>query len=179
MAQQTMYPAQANSPATELSGSITNSATTIGVLSAGALPAAPNMVTLGTDETAEVVLYTGVSGNNLTGCTRGFGGTTAKSWAAGTRAARYFTAYDHEAVRGNIADHETRIVAVKATADAAETPAGAQAKANTAQAAANGYADTQVQSAKDYADAQISAALSTANPVGAKLYVYKNLGGGL
>ncbi|WP_042207430.1 hypothetical protein [Paenibacillus durus] len=104
MTQQTMYPASPNSQVTELSAAITDTDTAITVVNGVVLPGAPNIVTLGTDETAETVLYTGKSGNNLTGVTRGFGGTTAKSWAVGTKVARYFTAADHEAFRGNIND---------------------------------------------------------------------------
>ncbi|OMD99634.1 hypothetical protein BSK60_33655, partial [Paenibacillus odorifer] len=41
---------------------------------------------------------------SLIGCTRGFGGTTAKGWAVASRVARYYTAYDHEAFRKNLTD---------------------------------------------------------------------------
>ncbi|OME25817.1 hypothetical protein BSK63_28215, partial [Paenibacillus odorifer] len=99
MAQQTMYPAIANSPGTELSAALTTAATTIAVVDATKLPAAPNVFTIGTDESSETVLYTGKSGNSLTGCTRGFDGTTPKAWAIGSKVARYYTAYDHEAFR--------------------------------------------------------------------------------
>ncbi|MEC0167852.1 hypothetical protein [Paenibacillus graminis] len=104
MAQQTMYPAIANSPGTELSAAITAAVTTIPVVNAAALPAAPNIATIGVDETAETVLYTGKSGNSLTGCTRGHGGTTARSWVVASKVARYFTAYDHDTFRANILD---------------------------------------------------------------------------
>ncbi|WP_427050366.1 tail fiber protein [Paenibacillus sp. TC-CSREp1] len=108
MAQLPMYAAMVNSPGTELAADITASATSINVLDAAKLPAAPNLVTLGGDETAETILYTGRTGNTLTGCTRGFEGT-AKGWAAGSPAARNHTAYDYEAGRANIADVSTRV----------------------------------------------------------------------
>lgn len=104
MAQQPMYPAIANSPGTELSAALTAAATTVVVTDATKLPAAPNLLTIGSDESAETVFYTGKTGNNLTGCTRGFDGTTAKAWVIGSKVARYFTAYDHNAVRANILD---------------------------------------------------------------------------
>ncbi|WP_339814514.1 hypothetical protein [Paenibacillus sp. FSL R5-0928] len=104
MAQQTMYPAIANSPGTELSAALTAAATTIAVVDATKLPAAPNVFTIGTDESSETILYTGKSGNSLTGCTRGFDGTTPKAWAIGSKVARYYTAYDHEAFRKNLTD---------------------------------------------------------------------------
>ncbi|ETT46266.1 hypothetical protein BSK66_25480 [Paenibacillus odorifer] len=104
MAQQTMYPAIANSPGTELSAALTTAATTIAVVDATKLPAAPNVFTIGSDESSETILYTGKSGNSLTGCMRGFDGTTPKAWAIGSKVARYYTAYDHEAFRKNLTD---------------------------------------------------------------------------
>ncbi|MEK5419372.1 hypothetical protein [Paenibacillus sp. FSL L8-0708] len=104
MAQQTMYPAIANSPGTELSAALTAAATTIAVVDATKLPTAPNVFTIGTDESSETILYTGKSGNSLTGCTRGFDGTTSKAWAIGSKVARYYTAYDHETFRKNLTD---------------------------------------------------------------------------
>lgn len=104
MAQQTMYPAIANSPGTELSAAITSAVTSIAVVDATKLPTAPNVFTIGSDESSETILYTGKSGNTLTGCTRGFDGTTSKAWAIGSKVARYYTAYDHEAFRKNLTD---------------------------------------------------------------------------
>jgi len=105
---QPMYPGMVNSPVTELAAAIDNAQTTIEVVDGAALPPAPNLATLGTSEDAETVLYTGINGNTLTGVTRGFQGTP-KAWAAGTKVARLFTAYDHEAFRANIIDHEAMI----------------------------------------------------------------------
>ncbi|MEK4474357.1 hypothetical protein NSQ91_14165 [Paenibacillus sp. FSL R7-0048] len=104
MAQQQMYSAIANSPGTELSAAITAAVTTIPVVTGSVLPEGPNIITIGVDETSETVLYTSKSGNSLIGCTRGFGGTTAKGWAVASRVARYYTAYDHDAFRKNLTD---------------------------------------------------------------------------
>ena len=141
MAIKTMYPAAVNSPGTEIAADIAADATTITVLSGDVLPSAPNLITIGSDETAETVLYTGKSGNDLTGCTRGFNGTTAKGWSAGAKVARNFTGYDHDTFIANIGDLDERVTAAQAKADVAETPAGAQAKANTAEANANAHSD--------------------------------------
>ncbi|MDQ0168782.1 phage tail protein [Paenibacillus tundrae] len=108
MAQLPMYAAAVNSPGTELAADITATDTEITLLDASKLPTAPNLVTVGGDETAETILYTGKTGNTLTGCTRGFEGT-AKGWAAGSLAARNHTAYDYEAGRANIADLDERV----------------------------------------------------------------------
>jgi len=110
MAQQPMYPGMINSPQTELSAAISDTAVSISVTDASKLPPAPNLATIGTDETAETILYTGKSGNNLTGVTRAFEGA-AKSWSAGAKIARNFTNRDFESILNNIEDHETRIVA--------------------------------------------------------------------
>lgn len=141
MAQTPMYAAIANSPGTELSANISDTDTTIAVLDASKLPAAPNLFTVGNDETAETIRYTGKSGNNLTGCTRGFNGTTAKGWSTGAKVARNFTGYDHDTFIANIGDLDQRVTAAQTKADAAETPAGSQAKANAAEANANAHSD--------------------------------------
>lgn len=104
-----------NSPGTELAADINATTTSIDVLDASKLPAAPNLVTVGGDESAETIRYTGKTGNTLIGCTRGFEGT-AKGWASGTQAARNHTAYDYEAGRANIADS---LVSARAYADGA------------------------------------------------------------
>ncbi|MFK7692849.1 C1q-like domain-containing protein [Paenibacillus sp. HJGM_3] len=108
MAQQTMFPGQVNSPVTELTAAIDSVVTTIGVLNAGMLPAAPNLAVIGSGEIAETIQYTGKVGNNLTGVTRGFQGT-ARAWSIGTKVARYFTAYDYDTLRGNVLDLDSRI----------------------------------------------------------------------
>jgi hypothetical protein len=113
MAQETMYPAIVNSPGTVLSAAITNSTTTISLVDATKLPTAPNLATIGILEDTETILYTGKSGNSLTGVTRGFQGT-AKVWGAGTPVARMFTAYDYDTLKNNVTDTHADFEAHKA-----------------------------------------------------------------
>ncbi|WP_135552117.1 hypothetical protein [Paenibacillus cymbidii] len=103
MSQQLMYPAIVNSPVTELAVAINDTATSFSVANGAALPAAPNLATIGTGENAETILYTGKTGNALSGVTRGFQGT-AQSWPLGAKVARRFTAYDYSAFKANIED---------------------------------------------------------------------------
>lgn len=107
MLNQTMYAGINNSPQTTLTSEITASAQEIPVLSVAGFPAAPNLATIGTDENAEIIRYNGVSGNSLTGCERGFNGTTAKVWPADTLIYRAFSLYDYEALRGNVTQLDT------------------------------------------------------------------------
>ncbi|MDK8182120.1 tail fiber protein [Paenibacillus sp. UMB4589-SE434] len=132
MAQLTMYPAVVNSPGTELAAAISVSDTTITLVSVMGIPAAPNLLTIGSDETAETIRYTAVNGKTLT-VERAFQGA-AKSWSAGAKVARYFTAYDYDALRQNVGDLDA----------SKETPAGAQAKANTAEANAKNASASKV-----------------------------------
>ena len=98
----TMYPAQANSPETSLSGALTAAGTTVNVVDGSVLPEAPNLLTIGADgSTAETVLMTAKNGNVLT-VTRAQNGTTARAWSAGDVIARYFTAADQTAMQENI-----------------------------------------------------------------------------
>ena len=98
----TMYPAQANSPETSLSGALTAASTTVNVVDGSVLPEAPNLLTIGADgSTAETVLMTAKNGNVLT-VTRAQNGTTARAWSAGDVIARYFTAADQTAMQENI-----------------------------------------------------------------------------
>lgn len=97
----TYYPAQVNSPQADVVSAIDTAATTISVSNISMFPAAPNLATLGVTTGAETILYTGISGDDLTGCTRGFQGT-ASAWPALTKIARYFTAYDHDTVNSNV-----------------------------------------------------------------------------
>ena len=97
-----MYKGINNSPETVLTAAISADATTIPLQSIAGLPPAPNLVTIGQDDDAEVVLYTSMSGQNLTGCVRGFGETEAKAWQAGETAARCYTKYDHDTFIENI-----------------------------------------------------------------------------
>ena len=98
----TMYPAQANSPETSLSGALTAAGTTVNVVDGSVLPEAPNLLTIGADgSTAETVLMTAKNGNVLT-VTRAQNGTTARAWSASDVIARYFTAADQTAIQENI-----------------------------------------------------------------------------
>jgi hypothetical protein len=97
-----MYPAQANSPETSLSGALTAAGTTVNVVDGSVLPEAPNLLTIGADgSTAETVLMTAKNGNVLT-VTRAQNGTTARAWSAGDIIARCFTAADQTAMQENI-----------------------------------------------------------------------------
>lgn len=102
MLNQTMYAGINNSPQTTLTSEITAAAQEIPVLSVAGFPAAPNLATIGTDENAEIIRYNGISGSSLTGCERGFYGTTAKIWPVDTLVYRAFSLYDYEALRSNV-----------------------------------------------------------------------------
>lgn len=129
-----MYQAMINSPVTTLASSIDTTQTNVGVTDGNKLPEAPNLATLGAGENAETILYTGKTGNTLTGVTRGFQGTT-KAWSAGTQIGRFFTAYDHDTFVKNIKDHTSDTNNPHGVTPAqigAETPKGAQDKADKA-----------------------------------------------
>ena len=97
-----MYPPQANTPETSLSGALTAAGTTVNVVDGTMLPDAPNLLTIGADgSTAETVLMTAKSGNVLT-VVRGQDGTTARARSAGDVIGRYFTAADQKAMQDNI-----------------------------------------------------------------------------
>lgn len=140
MALTTMYPAKANSPQTELAADITAADTSMTVLDATVLPAAPNLCTLGSDEDAEVVSYTTITGNVVSGLVRGQSGTVASVWTAGTPVARDFTSYDHDTFKGNIEDLDTN-KAPLASPTFTGTPAAPTASSgtNTTQIATTAY----------------------------------------
>ena len=105
MALQDMFTAKANSPATTLTAQIAADATTLTVADGSVLPQAPNLpnlLTLGTDEDAEVVKYSAISGNVVSGLVRGYSGTIASVWGEGTQVSREFTSYDHDTFISNI-----------------------------------------------------------------------------
>lgn len=106
MAQQTMYPAINNSVQATLTVALAATDTTIEVTNGDVLPDAPNIATIGIDDDAELVLYMEKTDNVLSSCVRGFNSTTAKIWNVGDLIYRGFTAYDHEAFKNNIDDHE-------------------------------------------------------------------------
>lgn len=105
-----MYPAQADSPDFTLALPIGTTDTSITFNSLTGLLAAPNLLTLRAgdyDTTPETVKYTGISGNTITGVSRGYGGTTAKSFDPGALACRANTAIDHALFLANIQDLAT------------------------------------------------------------------------
>ena len=124
-----MYPAQAKSTETSLSGALTAAGTTINVVDGSALPDAPNLLTIGADgSTAETVLMTAKNGNTLT-VTRAQDGTAARAWSAGDVIARYFTAADQNAMQENIKKLDSE-KAAKAASPVAGNLAGLDANGN-------------------------------------------------
>lgn len=109
MSQETMYPPQANSPGTELAQAITADATELIVQDGDVLLEAPNTVTIGSDETAETILYGKKEGNVLSEITRAWDGTAAKAWTTGSKVARYLNAQDISALQSNIKDLDSRV----------------------------------------------------------------------
>jgi len=107
MAQNTMYVSKNNSPQTELTNEITATEQTIPVADVSKLPAAPNIVSIGSGDNIELVYYAGISGSTLTGCVRGYHGTTASIWYEDTPVYRAYTSYDHDTFKGNIEDLAT------------------------------------------------------------------------
>ena len=107
MALTQMYDGKNNSPQTALSANITADDSVIPVSDISVFPSAPNLATIGNDDNAEVIRYTGISGSTLTNCERGFGGTTKKSWDAETVISRQITKYDFDAIQGNITELNT------------------------------------------------------------------------
>lgn len=104
MAKKTMYAGINNSPQTTLAAQITAAAQSIAVASVDVFPAAPNLATIGTGDDAEVIQYNAISDGKLTGCVRGYGGTTAKVWSADTVIYRGFTLVDYNNLKDNIDD---------------------------------------------------------------------------
>lgn len=96
----TTYPAAVNSKATVTMGVLDQGTTIVEVLDATVLPEAPNLLVLGTDQTAETVLMTARENNTLT-IQRAVQGI-AKSWPAGTQIARNFTGKDWDDMRSNV-----------------------------------------------------------------------------
>jgi hypothetical protein len=93
-----LYKGMAGSPITSLSAAITSTQTSITVDNGAVLPDAPNICTIAGDNAQiETVLYTAKSGDVLSSVTRGVEGT-AKAWDKGAKVARYFTAYDQDAL---------------------------------------------------------------------------------
>lgn len=114
MAYKTMYPGVNNSPYASIAHDISAADSSITVDDTSVLPAAPNLLTIGVDETAELVRYSSISGNVISGCERGFNGTVARIWPAETPIYRAFTDYDYSALKDNI-DHLNENKSIKAT----------------------------------------------------------------
>lgn len=117
MALQTMFSAKPNSPQTTLTAQISADATSLTVFDGSVLPSAPNLLTLGTDENAEVVYYTTLSGNTVSGLVRGYSGTTASVWAEGIQVSREYTSYDHDAFINNINALQNDVAALDTEVD--------------------------------------------------------------
>ena len=95
---ETMYAPQNNSPHTELVSAIGSGENTLTVADGDILPDAPNVLTVGLGEDAELVLMMAKTGNILT-VTRGFNGTAPKAWQAGEWLYRAVTAQDISALQ--------------------------------------------------------------------------------
>ena len=108
MVQQTMYPAQPDSPDFELAANITTTGqTAIVFLDLTGLLAAPNTITIrqdDTDTTPETMYYSADPVGTTLTVTRAYGGTVAKTFTAGARGCRAHTALDHNTIRANILD---------------------------------------------------------------------------
>ena len=107
MAVDPLYPAD-EFRFTRLSEPIDAAQTTIPVQDASQVPEAPNIITILTtnpfvDPRFETILYTGKSGDSLTGCVRGFQGT-AQPWGVGAYLTRTLTAYDLNTIIGHLND---------------------------------------------------------------------------
>ncbi|MCU6786423.1 phage upper tail fiber protein [Aedoeadaptatus acetigenes] len=96
-----MYKGMVNSPQTKLSKAINSADTDIYVKDGSAFPKGPNLAVIGTDKSAETILYSSVNNDILVGCTRGYQGE-AKTWDVNTPIARNFTEADLTAVQENI-----------------------------------------------------------------------------
>ena len=102
MTYKTMYPAQPGSPQTALATALSANATTMVLEDTSVLPPAPNLAVIGSEPDAEVVLYTAITDNVVSGLVRGQGGTTPQAWGVGEIVARNITSYDHNAFKENI-----------------------------------------------------------------------------
>ena len=111
----TMYPPQNNGPHAVLAEAINASVTSITVADASMLPAAPNVLTIGLDEDAELVLLQSRTGNILT-VQRGYNGTTAKAWNAGEWVYRAITAQDIAALQEAAKQHDNTVTVMTAAA---------------------------------------------------------------
>lgn len=105
-----MYKGMVNSPQTKIDQAINAADTDIRVKDGTAFPKGPNLAVIGTDKSAETILYSSVNNNILVGCTRGYQGT-ARNWDVNTPIARNFTEADLNAVQENIRTLEGKTLA--------------------------------------------------------------------
>lgn len=96
-----MYKGIPFSPTATLTANISVTDAIIPVSDVDAFPDAPSIATIGTDTTAETIIYTAKTATALTGCTRGVEGT-AKDWQTDEIIGRNFTAKDHADIIKNI-----------------------------------------------------------------------------
>lgn len=99
-----LYKGIAGSPITYLTADISADQTTISIADDSALPDAPNICTIGYGENLETIKYGVKSNGVLQEVVRGIEGTP-RAWPAGTEVARFFTAYDHNAIIENFNSH--------------------------------------------------------------------------
>lgn len=101
-----------NSLQTTLSGTINSLVTTITLASTSGFPTA-GAVTID----SEVIFYTGISGPQLTGCTRGSDGTIAASHNSGVPVGATIVAQHHNALKDEIIAIETTLFSYKTLTD--------------------------------------------------------------
>lgn len=107
-----LYPAAVNSKVTVTLGVMNADSTIVEVLDGSVLPEAPNLLVLGTDQTAETVRMTAKEGNKLT-IERAVQGE-AIAWPAGTQVARNFTAKDWNDMIANIVNIVAKVMGLSA-----------------------------------------------------------------
>lgn len=156
-----MYKAVVNSIRTELATDIDATQTTIPVLNASVLQDT-KLAVIGNGEIAETIRYESIVDNQLIGCERGFQGAS-KPWGLGTKIARNFTAYDHDTTIDNINELNVTAQEMKQNIEeitplsiGAETPLGAQAKADAAQTEAEQSALTLVNDLQTSIDTRLN-----------------------
>ena len=99
-----LYRAIAGSPITYLATDVSAGQTTIAVTDDSVLPDAPNICTIGYGEHIETIRYGAKSNGVLQDVTRGIEGTP-RAWQSGTEVARFYTAYEHNAIVETIKSH--------------------------------------------------------------------------
>lgn len=109
MGLQTMYPAVNSFAPPAITVQLSPTDTTIVLSDVSQLPPAPNILTISTEDYAELVYYSEITEDGLTGCVRGYDGTTAQLWEVGTIVYRAATAHDHNTFVGNILDLDQRL----------------------------------------------------------------------